>query len=276
MTPTMSLTRNHYINRESALTDDQLRAVAPSIFAREPWSGMSEKYAFIPTIEVVNKMRAEGFTPVQAMQSRTRVEGKEDFTKHLIRFRDTRQGDKPVVGDIYPEFLVTNAHDGGSAYKVDSGLFKAICTNGLVVGDSIISHINVAHRGKADGVIDATYEIIEQMPKVIESVGEFSRLRLDAGEQRAFGTAALALRYDEAAPITPDQVILPRRSEDAEPTLWNVFNRAQENLTQGGARYRTATGRRARVRAVEGITENTRLNKALWTLAEEMRKLRAA
>jgi Domain of unknown function (DUF932) len=263
---------------QTALTNDQLRAAAPSIFATQPWHKMSERYAFIPTIEVVDKMRSEGFVPVEAMQSRTRIAGKGDFTKHLIRFRDIRRGEQPAtmaLGTIFPELVLTNSHDGASAYKLDSGLFRLVCTNGMVVGDGVVSHVNVRHTGNPDGVIDATYEIVEQMPKVIESVESFSRLRLAPPEQAAFATAALALRYDEAAPITPAAVISPRRSADAAPTLWNTFNVAQENLTQGGARYRNANGRRQRVRPVEGISENTRLNKALWMLAEEMRKLKS-
>lgn len=263
---------------QTALTNDQMRAYAPSIFAREPWHAMSAKYAFIPTIDVVDKMRAEGFQPVEAMQSRTRIAGKGDFTKHLIRFRDVRQDAAPAtkaLGTIYPELVLTNSHDGASAYKLDSGLFRLVCTNGMVVGDGVVSHINVRHTGNPDGVIDATYEILEQMPRVIESVESFSRLRLEAPEQAAFATAALSLRYDEDAPITPAQVLQARRREDVEPTLWNTFNRTQEALTQGGTRYRNSlSGRRQRVRPVEGITENTKLNKALWTLAEEMRKLK--
>lgn len=277
-----NIMQSHSIRAMRPLTDGELRQYAPSIFATEPWHKMSAKYAFIPTIQVVTKMRAEGFEPVQAMQSRTRIEGKGDFTKHLIRFRDVRQGDKPLdmdlvkVGAVFPELVLTNAHDGASAYKLDSGLFRLVCTNGLMVGDGIVNHVSVRHTGDPGAVIDATYEVIEEFPKVQASIESFSRLRLEAPEQRAFGAAALALKYDEdAAPITAEQVTRPVRGEDAEPTLWNTFNVAQEHLVNGGDRYRAArTMRRQRTRPVEGISENTRLNKALWTLAEEMRKLR--
>lgn len=277
--------QSHSIRSMSPLTDGQLRAYAPSIFAEQPWHAMSDKYAFIPTIQVVEKMRAEGFVPVQAMQSSTRIAGKGDFTKHMIRFRDMRQGDKPLdmdlvkVGAVFPELVLTNSHDGASAYALASGLFRLICTNGLMVGDGIVSHIKVTHRGgsnAADAVIDATYQVIEEQPKVMASIEAFSNLRLEAPEQRAFGAAALTLKYDDNAPLTPEQVITPVRSDDAEPTLWNTFNVAQEHLVNGGDRYRSANLRRQRTRPVQGISENTRLNKALWTLAEEMRKLRAA
>ena len=39
-----------YRSQSQPLTNDQLRRVAPSIFAERPWHAMSDAYAFIPTI----------------------------------------------------------------------------------------------------------------------------------------------------------------------------------------------------------------------------------
>jgi hypothetical protein len=268
----------HSVATYAPMTNEQLMAAAPSIFAREPWHKMSERYAFVPTIDVVEKMRSEGFAPVSAIQARTRIDGKGEFTKHMIRFRDVRQGDQAItrhLGQVYPELVLVNSHDGASAYKLDSGLFRLICLNGMVVGDGVVEHINVRHTGSADQVIDATYEIVDQMPKVMDSVESWQALRLPPPAQQAFAKAALALRYDEGeAPIAAEQVIQPRRYEDRGDSLWQTFNVAQENLTQGGVRGRNPeTLRRAKTRSVQGISENVKLNKALWTLAEEMRKI---
>lgn len=260
------------------LSNTELMAIAPSIFATQAWENMSDRYTFIPTITVVDRMRTEGFVPVAATQSRTRIEGRKDFTKHLIRFRDVRNGDAPAIrtlGEVYPELVLTNSHDGGSAYKLDAGLFRLVCTNGMVVSDGTVSQIKTRHSGSADGIIDATYSIVAEFPKVLESVERFSQLRLSAPQQTAYATAALALRYDEGeAPVVPAQIVRPRRTADVDSTLWNTFNVVQENLVNGGVRGQNPeTRRRLRTRAVAGISENTRLNKALWTLTEEMRKL---
>ncbi len=261
----------------TALTNDALMAVAPSIFAAQPWEKMSERYTFIPTIQIVEKMRTEGFVPVSAVQSRTRIEGKAEFTKHLIRFRDMRNGDAPAIrtlGMVYPELVLTNSHDGASAYKLDAGLFRLVCTNGMVVSAGTVSQINVRHSGSADGIIDASYQVVEQFPKVLESVEAFGQLRLNAPQREAFATAALTLKYEDAAPVAPASILRVRRHEDADPSLWNTFNTVQEHLINGGDRGRNVeTRRNVRTRAVNGISENTRLNKALWTLTEEMRKL---
>jgi hypothetical protein len=277
---TNSITRSSYnLNtREAHLSNDQLMRIAPSIFATEPWNKMSARYAFIPTIQVVEKMRTEGFVPVAALQSRTRIDGKQDFTRHMIRFRDIRNGYMPAIrdlGSIYAELMLTNSHDGASAYKLDAALFREVCKNGMVVSDSTVSEISVRHSGSVDGIIDATYSVVEEFPKVLDSVEQFAQLRLNEGQRMAFATAALELRYDAGeSPITPAQVLRTRRAEDAAPTLWNTLNAAQENLVGGGLRgQNTETKRRLKTRPVSGIAENTRLNKALWTLTEAMRKL---
>jgi hypothetical protein len=41
---------------------------------------MSRKYHLIPTIEVIDHLRVNGFHPVRATQGRTRLPGKQDYT----------------------------------------------------------------------------------------------------------------------------------------------------------------------------------------------------
>src|SRR5437588_12282750 len=69
------------------LDDAQLRRAVPSVFAAAPWGAMSGRYRFVPTIDVVGMLRDKGFLPVRAEQSRTRIAGKGDFTRHMLRFR---------------------------------------------------------------------------------------------------------------------------------------------------------------------------------------------
>lgn len=262
------------------MTNDDLRRAAPSVFAVEPWHAMSGRYTFIPTIAVVDAMRDNGFQPFSASQAKTRIEGKGEFTKHLIRFRDMRAGNSPQLahlGGLFPEVILTNAHDGGSVYKLNAGIFRAVCINGLIAGDSY-SQLNVRHTGSADGVMDATFELVNEFPKLMAQSEQFGRLQLNAPAAGAFAEAALSLRYDEdsPSPIQPAQILRPRRSGDTGKDLFTTFNVIQEHLTQGGARGRNPrTLNRAKVRAVTGINENTRLNKALWTLTERMAELAA-
>jgi hypothetical protein len=49
----------------------------------------------------------------------------------------------------------------------------------------------------------------------------------------------------------------------------------QENALKGGQPGRGAKGRRLHTRPVGSIDRSVSLNRALWVLAEEMRKLKA-
>ena len=113
----------------TALDNDSLRRLAPSIFATEPWSGMSSRYAFIPTIQIVDAMRGEGLVPFSAQQAVARVPGKAPFTKHMLRFRDTRKSVE-VAGTV-PEIVLINSHDGASNYSLMTGAFRFICMHGM-------------------------------------------------------------------------------------------------------------------------------------------------
>lgn len=270
---TYGLSASYSNNHARALEDGELRRIAPSIFAEQPAADRSGRYTFIPTFRVVNAMRKEGFYPVAAMESRARVEEKKGYTKHMIRFR--RHDGFTNVGEVLPEVVILNSHDGTTSYQISAGLYRLVCSNGLIVSDSEIETIRTRHNGDVVGqVIEGTYQIIDRAPEVAGKVEGMRALVLPEPAQQAFAKAALELRYEpEAAPIQADQLNRPRRAEDRGADLWHTFNRIQENMIRGGIRGRNASGGRMSTRAVNSVSENVRLNKALWTLAEEMKTL---
>jgi hypothetical protein len=262
------------------LDNGQLARLAPSIFAEQQHESRSAKYAYIPTSEILTRLTAEGFRPYAVMQGGSRDETKRGFTKHLIRLRHDSQ--TLQVGGTHNEIVLLNSHDGTSSYRLMAGSFRLVCGNGMVVAQSIIDDIRVPHKGDvASQVIDGCVQLLTKLPEVSESIREMDSLRLTDGERRAFASAALVARYgEEPAPITPDQVLTIRRQEDAAPTVWNTLNVAQESMIRGGLAYiqRDESGRRVarrRTREVGGIDQNTNINRALWALAEEMKKLKA-
>lgn len=42
------------------LTDEQIRNEAPSVFAVQPVATVSDKYTFLPTSQIIGRMRQEG------------------------------------------------------------------------------------------------------------------------------------------------------------------------------------------------------------------------
>jgi hypothetical protein len=267
------------LRSDIALTDDQIFRVAPSIFAQEPHESRSERYAYIPTIDVLNGLRKEGFEPFSVVQSRCRLEGKSEFTKHMIRMRHVDTIMAPQANEI----ILLNSHDGTSSYQLLSGVFRFVCQNGMVAGQ-IMEDIRIGHRGRAldirDDVIEGAYTVLQGFNKVDESRENMQAERLSYEEQALFARAALLLRYDiddaGKAPIQAEQLLRPQRREDMGTDLWSTFNVVQENALKGGLRGRTANNHRTSTRAVTGISQDLKLNQALWVLAEGMRQLKAA
>ena len=269
----------HRIQREgigyaSALTIDQLRKAVPSAFAAEPHGSRSERYVYIPTSAIIEGMRKEGFLPVNAVQSIARDASKACHTKHMIRFRREDQLAAPEAREVG----LVNSHDGSSAFHLHAGVFRRICSNGLIVGNEEIS-AKVRHSGDATSdVIDCAFRIVEQFDVVSAEIEEMKATEIQPDLATAFALAALDARFDKPEkPITVDQVLRPRRSEDHGSDMWRLMNRVQENCIKGGITglSRDAQGRAKQrtTRAVKGIDQNTALNRALWRLAVETAKI---
>lgn len=257
------------------LTDEQIISVAPSIFAAEKHGSRSDRYTYLPTCEILRGLRKEGFCPFMVCQSRSRDESKRAHTKHMLRLRHARQ----IPGDEANEIILLNSHDGTSMYQMLAGVYRFVCSNGMVCGETL-SDIRVRHSGNVvDNVIEGACHILEDFALVDAQKDSMKALVLNDGEQAAFARAALALRYDTTAttpaPISERQLLQIKRLEDSATDLWTTLNRVQENMLGGGLRGRTSTGQVRATRPVTAIDQTVKLNRGLWVLAEEMRKLKA-
>lgn len=260
----------------SPLSDEQIARIAPSVFAAEKHGSRSERYSYIPTIDVINGLRREGFQPFMVAQGRTRVPGKAEFTKHMLRLRHADQ----INGTEANEIILINSHDGTSSYQMLAGSFRFVCCNGLVCGDTL-QDIRIKHSGNiTENVVSSAFEVLDGFNLIREVTDEMKSITLSRVEQTILAESALLLKYDDAeeatAPINASQLLQTRRLEDRDPSLWTTFNKVQENAIRGGLQGVSANGRRTRTREVQAIDTNVKLNRALWNLAERMAQLKAA
>lgn len=264
------------IGYRGVLSVDQLRHAVPAAFAESAHDSRSSRYAYIPTSAVIEGMRNEGFLPVKAVQAGARDEGKAGHGKHMIRFRREDQLQQAEAREI----IMINSHDGSSAYKLSAGVFRLVCSNGLVVGREDIRQ-TVRHSGNVlHDVIEGATRIVGDFEQVTNDIETMKAVTLEKPLMLAFASAAIEARFDgEEKPVTPEQVLRVRRSADTGSDLWTVFNRVQENVIRGGLHgaSRNANGRmqRRRTREVKGIDQSDVLNRALWRLATEVAKIAA-
>ena len=271
-----------------ALDIDFIRAHCPALFAEVPHSSRSERFAHIPTHQMIDALSKEGWAVTGVRVGGSSDAEKRAFTKHMLRLRRKDQLQPRALNETLPEVVLKNGHDGTSQYHLMMGLFRLICMNGMVVSDSMFGDIKVPHRGQAlDKVIEGTFEVLQHADEVMARVDDMRQIALQPDEARIFATAALMTRFGDELPTDlkndPLKVLKARRREDQLPDLWTVYNRAQENLIKGGISFdavrEDAQGRqnhiRQTTRPVRSVDGDIKLNRALWTLADEMAKLKA-
>ena len=268
-----------------------------SIVAEHEASTLTDRYRFLSTIGIVDVLAKEKWLPVSAQEQRVKAASREGFQKHMIRFR--RQFDMVTrVGDVAPEIILVNSHDGFTKYNFMLGLFRLACLNGLIVSEAQFASIKVMHlENVGDAAIEASYEMVKAIPNLIDRVDEYKAIELKPIEQEAFAESALVLKYgsDDSrlirdgsnAEIGPRSfnipaLLSPRRDEDRTPNLWNTYNVVQEKMVKGNDFGRTtrqqANGsftHRRKVQGIKGIDENLRINRGLWHLMEKMAEIRA-
>lgn len=261
------------IRSVTPLTDEQIAATAPSVFAGEAHASRSSRYSFISNAPILDGMRTAGYFPIEVSQGGSRIENKHQWTKHLVRFR---HADHLGMGhQNAPEIVLVNSHDGTSSYQMMSGIFRMVCSNGLILGDSAVPCIKVPHKGDvAERVVAAADQIIDQTGRVFATIDSWRCRLLSDTEIARFAAFANALRFPGAEETR--WTTMARRFEDAEPTLWNVFNRVQENMLNGGPDRRvvSATGSISlrKVRPIRNVAGVLKLNRDLWEIADKINK----
>lgn len=252
------------------LSDADIRAKAPAVFATAPHKNLSERYSFIPTFDVLNALRAEGFVVTQASQDRALHGSDPRLARHVLKLQ--QRDAQPIVGEGVMQFLLSNSHNGSSALQVRGGFYRFVCSNGMVVGTDMMG-ARERHAG------DAAREAIDRVKQLARHTDVLTRLiegwkskELTERKEREFAARALVLRFgeDRAKQYEPSALLGARRAEDEGRSVWAVLNRIQENAMRGGQEGRSATGRAVRSRELKGIAQDLEFNGSLWKLAEEV------
>jgi len=259
----------------SILSNDDIIEMAPAAGAWEPIEGVSSKYSFVPTVKAIDLLREVGWQPIFASQSGVRKSERDGYQKHLIRLA---QPDL-IMRDERIDLLLYNSHDRGCSFKLMAGIYRFVCSNGLVVGEE---YANFSHKHigfNPDDFMQSAIQIAGSAGEIAGQMDELKQIELTPQAQGAFAKAAHMLVYDdpEGAPIRPNDLLISRRYEDNGNDTWSAYNRIHENIIDGGLRGSKigANGRRRKIttRPVKALDKNLKLNQALWILTQEMGKL---
>ena len=255
-------------NHNAPLTHDQILQVAPAVFGTDVHNSRSPRYQHIPTIEVVKALDDYGYGVSRAQQINSRGgDSSSHYARHLLTFRPKLGFSDNRVGDTVPEVVLINSHNGTCSYRLFAGMFRFVCANGLIVGDTF-DGLTIQHRGDIIGeVMKGSRKVWDTIPTWYDKA---MTTYLSPKEIGNFTEKAMTVRYGEDKPFNPNLLNHVRRDEDQGNSVWHVFNRIQENLMQGGIDGITATGRRSVSRPIARVTKDVVFNRKLWDVATEI------
>ena len=265
---------------DQVMTIDQLKKEVPFAFLDAPTREVSSKYVHVPTSRVIDDLMSMGWQPVQAAQRRGRAGKTSMFSKHMIKFQNPNLIIKGNEGDdVFPQIILTNSHDGTQSFKFMMGLYRLVCSNGLVIADEEFASFKIRHMGYSfEDLQQLITNAVEELPKKVEVINTMKSVELTEKQQKDLAFKAFLLRQgialdsEQAQEVKIEDEVLEniletQRAEDAGNDLWVTFNRVQEAITQGGFQGALQGAKIRKVRKIKSFEKDLKLNQQLFDLA---------
>ncbi len=264
----------------SALTAERIQQLAPAAFSTTKSDKLTDRYVSLNTSDVLPVLQDYGYTPVQAAQKRSRSSSPA-HSAHMLAFAKTWDIDFGT-GDIRPEIILYNSHDGSGSVKLFAGCFRFICSNGIVAGDGFQSRIY--HSKALNGFEEMLRNTVATLPTMMERLEKLRGVTLDPHQSVMMAKRGVETRWDlleeqtngvYATPQTIADVLHVSRYEDNYMDAFTVFNRIQEGVIRGSAFVKSLSdkhpeGVMRKARPVNSVKENIRINSELWNIAEDI------
>ena len=268
------------VKAHQALTDSDIEFICPVAFKQtlskkeKANLGLSKHYSFVPTSRVINDLRTMGWNPVDAVQVKARKKETNGYQKHMITFENDSY--KTEGATEYPQLLLTNSHDGGNAFTLSAGIFRLVCSNGLVIKTEDYGTSRLVHKGYSfEAVQKLVNEFVETIDETLTRITAMKEVELDKAQQIEFAKQAALLRFtaksyneDNISDIVDlDDLLSHERKEDAGDGLWEVYNRVQESIVQGSFHYLGGNKKSRKARPIKNFKQSIHVNKKLSELA---------
>ena len=260
------------------LTDEQIRKACPVAFTEKASNEVSQHYTHIPTNQVIDDMRELGWGVIQAQQVAARKNSTKGTQKHMIVFRHPDLMVEGQDGDnVWPQIIMTNSHDGKNSFTFQAGMYRLVCSNGLVIADQEFGSMKIRHMGyDFDTLRETINEMVEKLPLTVESMNKFKNTELSEPQKYDLARKALETRLkvqenqkvDQVYKIDLDEFLKPVRKEDAGDDLWSVFNLVQEKVVEGDFEYVSGVKMR-KARKIKNFKQDLDVNQKLFEVAKE-------
>lgn len=262
----------------SILSNEQLKQQAPSIFSDSPIESVSSMYHFVKTSDVLNIFREAGFFPILAGEAKSRTKEGQPYVKHLIQFRSLENLLKVPKNGLYYDVCIKNSHNKTSSFTLELSCFRTVCSNLLTVSTDQLLYRRIIHKGFQESKITrAIEEMVNYIPTVEKEIEQMKQVTLNNVESLALSKAAIDIRFDTSKhDIDPQELLIIKRTEDSFPSAFNIYNRLQESIINGGIKLKDRTSKKVVTsKFLTSIDETIKLNKQLYKTMQNLMYLKS-
>ena len=268
------------------LTSCQIRANSPAVYAHDYAEDLSSKYGNFNSAQAIEIMNDYGYGVTQAAQVQGRTETANLHGQHLMAFAKRFKAD--ATPEQQPEIIFYNSHDGKSSMKLFAGVYRFICSNGIIAGEGFDQRM-IHYKNNLDNFEDILKYTASKLEDISQLTHNMKNITPEPDQVFEFACAALNTRYDsETVDIdartrnvytgrTIDDVLTPTRVEDEAHDAWTIFNRVQESVMRGGMpvigdrkRYGRNFQGYKQAKPITSIKQNVDVNRKLWDIAQEV------
>lgn len=261
------------------MTKDEMRTKAPYIFADKPTNGgVSERYTLASTETLIDDMAKLGWGVTDCKQQRANKRSNvRSF--HMVSFQNPDVYIENENGGIeaYPRVIITNSHDGFHSFKFMIGLYRLVCSNGLIVATEEFANVSIRHINyEFEELRKIVAQAIEATRKNVDVMNAMQETQLTDEQKREFAIKAVAIRKgikdDEKLPKLTDaeveEILEPVRKEDEGNDLWSIYNVLQEKVIKGDFHFGTTKrGKNRKARPITGAAKDIEVNQRLFETA---------
>ena len=266
----MSKATDFQNNVITTISLDEAIAKAPAIAATHPHPRIkSPKYAFTNSVEIIESLDKLGFGLTSAKQSSSKNDMLTNYGTHILRFANPELYIKGSDGKVEgrPEVVFINDHAGNRPVQFEMGIFRLVCSNGLVIKSQDFGTFRERHtKFDFETIKRMIGEKVNGMKDVVGKISQWNGKLMSDKERFQFAVEALALRMNsDRQPENYEiyEILQPKRDADQGNSLWTTYNIVQENLIKGGYEMNNRTAR-----AITNPMQDIKINQDLWQLAE--------
>ena len=202
---------------------------------------LTEKYKHITTQDALKGfLESDKGFKISAFQQGNSKSKSKDYAAHIVRLRN----EALKIGNDYIELVISNSYDGSIKFGVNLGIFRLVCSNGMIVGDTVfnqtIKHVGQDFYNQVNLALNNALTEVDTLKRVIESMQ--SKI-LTESEVKTFIKPVFEKRLSSVKNLQPftdydyNYSLKRERQDDQANDLWTIANVIQEKCLKGGISY---------------------------------------